>query len=362
MLTYNLELREGEPKYYYLYSCIKNDILSGAIAAGSRLPSKRSLAEHLGVSVITVDAAYSQLSDEGYVTSRERSGFFVSAIAPQAVARRDETRIVPIKDPEPQERDEGLGFRYSSLTKIMREVITEYGSRLLERPPAFGCAELRNAIAEYLLRYRGMAAQPERIIIGSGAEYLYDLVVQLLGRDVIYGIEDPSYEKIRLVYEAHGAECELLELDDDGITSAALARSRAGVLHVTPYHSFPSGISAPASKRYEYLAWAEARGAIIVEDDFDSEFSLNRKPLETVYSMDKSDRVIYINTFSHSLAPSMRMGYMIMPDGLMQEYKRKLGFYTCSVPLFDQYVLAKFISRGYFERYLSRVRRRMRRE
>lgn len=360
MLTYDLKARGETPKYYCLYTNIKNDIISGAIPSGSKLPSKRSLAEHLGVSVITVDTAYSCLVEEGYVTSRERSGFFVSNITPQTAMKRTESRITLISDPHTEQKS-GMGFRYSALTKIMREVITEYGSKLLGNPPPLGCAELRNAIAEYLLRYRGMIAQPERIIIGSGAEYLYDLIVQLLGTDVVYGIENPSYEKIRLVYSAHGAVCELLDLDEDGISTEALGASQAGVLHVTPYHSFPSGISAPASKRYEYLAWAEKRGGLIIEDDFDSEFSLNRTPLETVYSMDKSGCVIYMNTFSHSLAPSMRMGYMILPDRLMDLYKKKLGFYTCSVPLFDQYVLAKFISQGFFERYLNRVRRKLRR-
>ena len=360
MLTYNLESRGGGSKYYRLYTLIKNDILSGTIKPGAKLPSKRTLAEHLDISVVTVDGAYKQLMDEGYIVSRERSGFYVCGI--DAVGRREtpspQLRLLeeaPLSGGEAR----GMGFRYSALTKIMREVISDYGARLLEKPQSCGCAELRNAIAEYLLRFRGLVAQPERIIIGSGSEYLYGMVVQLLGRGRIYGLENPSYEKIRQVYEANGAECEMLDMDGDGIASEALEKSRAGVLHVTPFHSYPSGISAPASKRYEYLAWAHERGGLIVEDDFDSEFYLHRKPVETVYSMDNGDSVIYINTFSHSLAPSMRVGYMILPERLMADYREKLGFYLCSVPLFDQFVLAKFISRGYFERHLNRVRRNL---
>ena len=361
MLTYDLSGRAEGPLYLRLYTLIKNDILSGTIPAGSRLPSKRTLAEHLGVSVITVDAAYKLLVDEGYADSRERSGYFVREIAPRMKREGSATRLIPAVDP-PAEPVSDMGFRYSALTRIMREVITDYGERLMEKPPHLGCAELRNAIAEYLLRYRGMVAQPDHIVIGSGSEYLYGMVVQLLGRERLYGIEDPSYEKIRKVYEAHGAACELLELDRDGISSAALAGTKADVLHVTPFHSFPTGISAPASKRYEYLAWAEGGNRFIIEDDFDSEFSTNKKPQETLFSMDTAGRVIYLNTFSHSLAPSMRMGYMILPDGLMALYEEKLGFYSCSVPLFDQYVLAKFIARGYFERHLNRVRRRLKHE
>ncbi|MGM9522773.1 MAG: PLP-dependent aminotransferase family protein [Oscillospiraceae bacterium] len=359
MLTYNLDNRGGQPKYYYLYTLIKDDIQRGSIAAGSKLPSKRELAEHLGVSVITVDAAYTQLVDEGYVFSKERSGFFVGQVAAADVKEQPGPIVKLDCDEAEQEPAGDTGFRYSALTKIMREVISDYGTRLLSKPPHYGCPELRNAIAEYLLRYRGMVAQPNRIIIGSGSEQLYGNVVQLLGRDKVYGLEYPSYEKIHQVYEAQGAKCEFLSMDKDGITSKALRESKADVLHVTPFHSFPTGISAPASKRYEYLTWAGERGGYIIEDDFDSEFAPNRKPLETMFSMDRNGCVIYINTFSHSLAPSMRMGYMILPDSLIEQYEQRLGFYTCSVPLFDQYVLAEFISRGFFERHLNRVRRRL---
>ena len=257
----------------------------------------------------------------------------------------------------PAQEASGYGFRYSALTKLMREVIADCGTRLLEKPPHYGCAELRNAIAEYLLRYRGMLAQPDCIIIGSGAEYLYGLIVQLLGRERIYGLEDPGYEKIRQVYAANGAVCDLLPMSEDGIRTGALQKTNASVLHITPFHSFPTGITTSAAKRSAYLAWAAERNAILIEDDFDSEFSENKKPLQTLYSMDRRGCVIYVNTFSHSLAPSMRMGYMVLPEALMARYREQLGFYSCSVPLFDQYVLARFISQGYFERHLNRLRR-----
>ena len=297
-------------------------------------------------------------SGEGYLAAKPRSGYYVSAISrlPSGSAAQPRLRMLPADDAPAQEAS-GYGFRYSALTKLMREVIADCGTRLLEKPPHYGCAELRNAIAEYLLRYRGMLAQPECIVIGSGAEYLYGLVVQLLGRDRVYGLEDPGYEKVRQVYAANGAVCELLPMSDDGIRADALQRTDATVLHVTPFHSFPTGITTSAAKRSEYLAWAAGRDAILIEDDFDSEFSENKKPLQTLYSMDRRGCVIYINTFSHSLAPSMRMGYMVLPEALMARYRERLGFYSCSVPLFDQYVLARFISQGYFERHLNRLRR-----
>lgn len=343
-----------------LYWHIREDIRSGAIPSGSRLPSKRTLAEHLDVSVITVDGAYKCLVDEGYAVSRERSGYFAAKLGAVSV-NAEAPDYTPVVD-APAEPGRDLGFRYSALTKIMREVITDYGEKLLLKPPAFGCAELRNAIAAFLRRYRGMRVEPARVIVGSGAEYLYGMLAQLFGRDRLFALEDPGYEKIRLVYASCGAKYELLPLDGDGISSAALASSSADILHVTPYHSYPTGITASASKRREYLDWAERGGGIIIEDDFDSEFSPSRKPQEPLFSMDRGGRVIYLNTFSHSLAPSMRMGYMVLPEGLLSDYSESLGFYSCPVPAFDQYVLARFIDRGHFERHLNRVRRRLRTE
>ncbi len=359
MLTYDLKTEKSGAMYLRLYALIREDIRSGVIPAGSRLPSKRSLAEHLGVSVVTVDGAYRLLVDEGYAVSRQRSGFFAAGGAAPAPGHPPAGAFLPVSDP-PAEPAQDMGFRYSALSKIMREVISEYGERLLTKPPAFGCAELRNAIAAFLRRYRGMRVEPGRVVIGSGAEYLYGMLVQLFGRDKLYAVEDPGYEKIRRVYEASGARCELLSMDGDGIAAAQLRASRADILHVTPYHSYPTGVTAAAAKRREYLDWAARGERTIVEDDFDSEFALTRKPLEPLFSMDREGRVVYLNTFSHSLAPSMRMGYMVLPERLMEEYSRRLGFYSCTVPLFDQYVLAKFIDRGHFERHLNRVRRKLR--
>lgn len=347
-----------EKKYYALYLRLKEDILQGIIRPGARLPSKRSMAERMNVSVITVEYAYRQLVDEGYVYTRERSGYFVQPIAglrPPDRGAREPLRFLPEEAPP---AEESL-FPYSLWFKTLRHVMSEYGPRLVGRSPNKGCARLRNAIAAYLLRYRGMHAQPEQIVVGSGSELLYEAVVRMLGTNRHYGVEYPSYEKIEAVYAGAGAAIERLPLAGDGIDSESLARTRVDVLHVTPFHSYPTGVTAPASKRYEYLAWAAQGDRFIVEDDFDSEFFLPGQPLESLYSMDKDGRVIYINTFSKSLAPSMRMGYMILPPELMELYDRRVGMYSCSVPLLEQYALAEFIAEGHFERHLNRARRRM---
>lgn len=357
MITYNICPDNGK-KYQLLYRFLKEDILSGALKPREKLPSKRLLAEHLGVSVITVEYAYRMLVDEGYVYTRERSGYFVHPLEGMPHAPAEEREPLHLLAEELDEPERSDHFPYSLWFKTLRSVMSKYGARLVGRSPNKGCAALRNAIAEYLLRYRGMHAQPEQIIIGSGSESLYQAVVRMLGPDKRYAIESPSYGQIRAVYEGFGAAVDPLPLGPDGIQSQALANTSADILHVTPFHSYPTGATASAAKRYEYLQWADAPGRYIVEDDFDSEFFMPGKPLESLYSMDTRNRVVYINTFSKSLAPSMRMGYMILPPDLIPTYDEILGMYSCSVPLLEQYALAEFISAGSFERHLNRQRRR----
>ena len=346
-------------KYYSIYLDVKNKILQGNFKAGEKLPSKRVMADKMGCSIVTVESAYAMLEEEGYIRPRERSGYYVERIdlSIGAVPTAERAPLPHVKENRalPTERD----FEYSLWFKTIRKVISERGEELFLKAPSKGCAILRNAISDYLYRYRGMSADPHRIIIGSGSEQLYEIAVKLLGREKIYGIEDPSYEQIRAVYLGTGAQICPLKFTNDGIDSTELFSSRFDVLHVTPFHSYPSGITTPISKRYEYLKWAQTNGAYIIEDDFDSEFFIPGHPIEPLYSLDSNNSVIYINTFSKSLSPSMRMGYMILPESLMPTYEKALGGFSCSVPVLDQYVLAEFINSGSFERHLNRMRRKI---
>lgn len=346
-----------EKKYLTIYKNIKNKILQGEYKAGEKLPSKRVTADINGCSVITVEAAYSMLADEGYIVSRERSGYFVCGIDGIMLEN-----IGSIIEPftyldEFVSEQNAQDFEYSLWFKTIRKVLTERGEQLFVKSPNMGCAVLRNAIADYLLRYRGMYAEPQRIIVGSGAEQLYETAVKVLGRGKIYGIEDPSYSRIEAVYKSEGVKIKKLKMGNDGIESDALQNSGADVLHVTPFCSYPTGVTTSVLKRYEYLRWADG-GKYIVEDDFNSEFFMPGQPVETLYSLDNKGSVIYINTFSQSLSPSMRMGYMILPEELLSVYEERLGGFSCSVPVLDQYILAEYISSGNFERHLNRVRRK----
>lgn len=359
MLTYSMYQRDDKAKYYYLYSAIKEDILSGNLKKNEKLPSKRSLAEHLGISLITVETAYQMLKEEGYIESRERSGYFVTELNPVARPKERKHQLRLLEEEREQEKSDM--FPESLYFKTVRSVLAEYGGKLLQKSPNEGCVILRNAIAKYLLRYRGIFAQPKQIVIGSGAEHLYNVVVRMFGNEKIYGLEDPSYSQIRKVYEGMGASCEMLKMGREGICSEELERTKAKVLHVTPFHSYPSGVTATVKKRHEYLEWAKMNDAIIIEDDFDSEFFMPGKPIDTLYMSDTNQSVIYVNTFSKSLSPSIRIGYMILPERLIEKYKESMGDFSCTVPVLDQYVLAEFINKGHFEQHLNRIRRQRKR-
>ena len=361
-MKYFIERNAGKPAYLQLYEQIRKDITDGIYLFGERLPSKRTVAEELEISTVTVEHCYALLCDEGYAEARERSGYFVSFRKEESFASFPE-REKTVKEYAFFSGDSASDvFPFSVLAKVMRRVISDYGEKILERSPGNGCAELRGAISHYLARSRGIYVTPDQIVIGSGAEYLYGLIVELLGREKIYAIESPSYEKIEQVYRASGVKYESLPLGTDGIESAQLHGSSAQVLHITPYRSFPSGVSASASKRHEYIRWTEKGERYIVEDDFESEFSVSTKAEETVFSLSQSGNVIYINTFSKTVSPSVRVGYMVLPEKLVPVFVEKLGFYSCTVPTFEQYVLAELIDNGDFERHINRVRRKKRKE
>ena len=355
MSRYHTDTGGSVPAYLQLYKGLREEITGGVYAYGERLPSKRQLAEDTGTSVITVEHAYQLLIDEGYAGARERSGYFVTFREKNQfpVGKQQDLPAVPHITHVQKEEE----FSFASYARTARKVLTKYGESILVKSQNFGCPELRSVLASYLARSRGMHVTPDRIVIGSGAEYLYGLIVQMLGRDKIYGLEDPSYLQIRKVYEANGASCEMLKMGRRGIMSGALADAEAEVLHVTPYNSYPSGVTADASKRREYIDWALLRGAVIIEDDVDSEFTMSMKSEDTLYSLEPKRTVIYLNTFSRTIASSMRLGYMVLPEETAEELKKKIDFYSCTVPVFDQYILAEFIGSGDFERHINRVRR-----
>jgi len=353
--------KEKRPVYLQIYNLIRDDILNEILPFNSKLPSIRILAEELTISTITVEHAYALLCDEGYIEARERSGYFVIFRADDGFVSAPTSNIIRRVQPS-NHIETNTDFPFSVLAKTMRKIISDAGEGMLERSPNLGTLELREAIRTYLAQNRGFLADTEQIIIGSGSEHLYTLLVELLGRERVYAIESPSYKKIEQVYKASDVRLEKLPLTLDGIDSATLKNCSADILHISPYRSYPSGVTATASKRHEYLRWAEQGKRYIIEDDFESEFSVSRKPEETLFSHSLRDNVIYMNTFSKTVSPSFRIGYMVLPKALAKEYEEKLGFLSCTVPTYLQLVLAELITNGDFERHINRVRRLKRKQ
>ena len=357
MRTYELKKRPGLPLYESLYRAIREDILSGELLPGEKLPSKRALAANLEVGKTTVEAAYAQLLEEGFIVSRERFGFFV-----EKVESRPRHELPPAQAPVSESTNStvdltgnGTGqFPFSVWIRLQREVILDYGQKLLLPLDSQGAMELRQAIARTLADFRGLAIDPGNIIVGAGTDFLYNLLLQLLGQDKIYGVEDPGYGKIRKIYAAGGVKCLPIPMDDQGIRPDCLGDAQ--VLHISPSHHFPTGLVTPVARRKALLDWARSRDSWIIEDDYDTEFRFRGHPIRAMQAMDP-ERVIYMNTFSKTLAPSIRISYMVLPPALMAVFRQKLGFYGCTVASFEQYTLARFLDRGYFEKHINRMRK-----
>lgn len=366
MLTYSFEEKGRDSLYEYLYKQIKSDILNYKLSPDEKLPSKRALAKHLNVSTVTIENAYLQLMAEGYIYSVPKSGYFVSHLS-AAKANQSKKRFYPIPDDTEQSisyyadfvnnSTASENFPFTTWAKLMRETMSDEADKLMVSSPSTGVTALRTAIADYLFQFRGMAVEPEQIVIGAGTEYLYSLIIQLLGRNKLYAVEDPGYQKITKVYHANEVACVPIPLDKNGIDISYLENVNADVLHISPSHHFPTGIVTPISRRYELLSWAsKAPERYIIEDDYDSEFRLLGKPIPSLQSIDVLDKVIYMNTFSKTLTSTIRISYMVLPKGLMDCYKQELDFYSCTVSTFEQYTLAHFIERGHFEKHINRMR------
>lgn len=366
MLTYSFSSIGSEPLYQHLYQCIKNDIVQGILAADEKLPSKRSFAQNLGVSTITVENAYAQLIAEGFVYTLPKKGFFVTDIRNSLTAGGGRS---PGK-----EKKEDVGqkayladftsnqtcseqFPFSIWTKLMRAALKEDREELMRNAPCAGIRPLREAIAEHLKAFRGMDVEPEQIVVGAGTEYLYGLLLQLLGMGKCYGVENPGYHKIYKIYKSHRVACSYVQMDQAGVLIQDLEENGVDVVHISPSHHFPTGIVMPVSRRYELLGWAaKEEGRYIIEDDYDSEFRLTGKPVPSLQSIDIQEKVIYMNTFTKTLSSTVRISYMVLPAHLAEQYGRTLSFYSCTVSNFEQFVLARFIKEGYFEKHINRMR------
>lgn len=375
MLDYNLENRGEASLYEYVYQQIRDDIVAGRIAAGEHLPSKRAFAGHLGISVITIENAYSQLLAEGYICSKPRRGYYacelpeapVLALAAEDADRDTAPASFGVHDSYGQP-EQFAPLSPSALEaahlwqSALRATLTSEDEREIFSPaPAQGTARLRCAIAHHLRGTRGMNVNPDNIVIGAGAQLLDTILVQLLGADKTYAVEDPGYLRLTRIYQAMGCEVRHVPLDGEGVNLGELLDAGADVLHLMPSHQYPTGLVTSIARRYALLSWAAERpGRYLIEDDFDCEFRLAGKPIPALASIDAAQSVIYTNTFSKSLSSALRLAYMVLPDELMERFRRELGFYASSVSSVDQVALARLLESGDYERHVNRVRVRAR--
>ena len=362
-LTAALDPASRVPLYQQLYRSLAGEIRSGALPAGTRMPGKRSLAEALGVSVNTVDGAYQMLAAEGYLASRARSGFYVQEYP--ALPGRPEPPAAPAPAAAPAgpsvRFDLSTGgvdtrlFPFRTWARLQKELL--YTSpQLLARGDPRGDIQLRQALAGYLEEYRGVRCTPGQIVVGAGIEYLLSLLAPLLPGPA--AVEDPGYPRARQVLENSGRPCRLIPVDEGGLSVADLAASDAAVCYVTPSHQFPTGVTMPAPRRAELLGWAAAAsGRYIIEDDYDSEFRFDTRPLPSLQGMAGGDGpVIYLSTVARSLAPGIRIAYMVLPRSLLPAWQERYSLYSATVGRFEQQTLARFIQEGYFTRHLARSR------
>ncbi|MCR4791551.1 MAG: PLP-dependent aminotransferase family protein [Lachnospiraceae bacterium] len=376
-----MEKKGDKPLYEYIYECLRDDIRSGALKSGSKLPSRRQMSLDNGVAEITVANAYAQLVTEGYIESREKRGFFVSSdldaftqeIESLPEAKESEADEVSAdrkgyrKADAPEEAVHSKcinlsvgslpeeSFPFDTWSKIVRRILTEERSECIKAPEARGMLRLREAIAGYLSRSRGFTPDPERIIVGPGTEYLSSILLNIIGRNAVVALEDPGYKNISNLYESSPHECVHVPVDENGMITDTLSENNVKMVHVSPSHQFPMGCVMSAARRASLIHWANAGQAWIAEDDYDSEYRFEGRPVPPLIASDPG-RVIYMNTFSKTLSPSIRISYMILPDELYSGYVKKHIFQSGSVSSLEQLTLASFISEGYYERHLNRTR------
>lgn len=374
-----IALRQDGGKHLYeqIYSHIKQEIREGKLLRGERLPSTRSLSDFLQVSRSTVELAYEQLLSEGYIEARPYRGYYVCPA--EELYDLDKEENVPEAwegwgriSEEREKRGEGReyaydfspntidmsAFPYATWKKITKNILVDANSEIFVSGSPKGDYILRETIAHYLHNSRGVNCRPEQIIIGAGNDYLLMLLEKILGRHVRIAMENPTYRRAYRIFDSFAYHISPIAMDNSGMSAKGLKESEADVAYVMPSHQYPTGIVMPIGRRMELLKWAgEKEGRYLIEDDYDSEFRFKGKPVPSLQASDRMGKVIYIGTFSKSIAPAIRIGYMVLPLPLLRVYEEKCSFYSTTVSRIDQRILNEFIEKGHFERHLNRMRK-----
>lgn len=359
-LTPSLDLGSAVPQYEQLYRFISREVLQGRLKAGERLPPRRALSRHLGISEQTVQTAYELLKAEGFVRAEERRGLFVENIQPlsalpeQLPRTAEEIRESPLYDFSPQSTDIAL-FPHAAWAKAVREVLLDK-PELMRRGDPRGETGLRQALSRFLYQFRGVHCPEGRLVIASGVDQLLGTLGALFDSPQRIAVEDPGYPEAARVLRRAGHRVLPLPLDEQGLDINALEKSKADLVYLTPAHQFPTGVSMPAGRRAELLHWANQKpGRYLIEDDYDSEFRYASRPLPALQSLDGQGKVVYLSTFSRSLAPGLRIAYMALPEELSDRFD--LVRLRCgeTVSRFEQAAMASFLAEGKYSRHLRKA-------
>jgi GntR family transcriptional regulator/MocR family aminotransferase len=358
--TVQLDKNSEKPLYEQLYSHIANEIRLKNLKENERMPSKKALSSHLGISVNTVETAYSILVQEGYLQSIPRSGYYV--------CRVDEPigHNISYSKKEPKKNTYRIDFKtnavdfhafpFATWSKLSKEIM--YSSpELLNSGDPQGDYILRESITKYLHEFRGVQCEPEQIIVGAGIEYLLMLLTKILDKNSVYAIENPGYRKTYEIIKDSEKKINYINVDNDGMITSDLTKTDSNIVYITPSHQFPTGSIMPIGRRFELISWAsKSDNRYIIEDDYNSEFNFSAKPIPAVQGLLSSGKVIYMSTFSRTLAPSIRIAYMVLPWKLLEIYHKEFFVYSSTVSRFEQHTLSKFISEGYLQRHLNRIK------
>ena len=370
-MTIRLQQNSGKRLYEQIYEHIRQEIWEGKLLAGERLPSTRSLADYLQVARSTVDSAYDQLLSEGYIEARPYKGYYVCPMEELLNLQREPGQSVPeerveiltapeqdaVYDFSPHGIDMS-GFPFSVWKRISKKILNDGNSELFARGEPQGDIDLRLTISRYLHSSRGVNCSPEQIIVGAGNDYLLMLLEKILGRHVGIAMENPTYIRTWRIFQSFAYPVTIVASDENGMMVSELEKTDARIAYVMPSHQYPLGTVMPIGRRTELLKWADGgEDRYLIEDDYDSEFRYRGKPIPSLQASDDHGKVIYIGTFSKAIAPAIRVSYMVLPERLLQVYRKQCFFYSCTVSRIDQRILNEFIRDGYFERHLNKMRK-----
>ena len=371
MYDMTIRLRTDSDKclYQQIYEHIRQEIREGKLLAGERLPSTRSLAEYLQVARSTVDYAYDQLLSEGYIEAKPYKGYFVCRL--EGIFTMEQREMTEPEVVRPDSQEDGTqvqvdfspygidmtGFPFGVWKRITKNILNDSNSELFAQGEPQGDYDLRMTISRYLHSSRGVNCRPEQIIVGAGNDYLLLLLEKILGRHVGIAMENPTYKRAYRIFQSFAYRIYTVDMDDKGMRADRLSGLPVRAAYVMPSHQYPTGAVMTIGRRAELLRWAEKEpDRYLIEDDYDSEFRYRGKPIPSLQSSDKRGKVIYIGTFSKAIAPAIRVSYMVLPESLLEVYRRDCSFYSCTVSRIDQRILNEFIRDGYFERHLNKMR------